>query len=259
MKENSKTTFVKSLIYSLIYLLTACTIAVGGYFQFQQRYYTGVLIDGSSMSPTLNKDFSTESETIDGKSYIRENNINFGLINEHKEATKNINRYSIVTCYYPWESSDYTNYGDSYTHNQKAKKGALYKIKRVYALPGDTFKIEEGVFSLKINDEWVAQNTFDSETNLGSFASFSVKEDNTSLRNVIEKTLGEKEYWVMGDNWVSSVDCYEHTNIYKENITGVLISILGKETHRRRVGFKDYELISRTYYKNPLYFYNQER
>ena len=261
MKDSSKKTFVHSIIYGLIYLVTASVVSVGGYFQFQKRYYTNVLIDGSSMSPTLNEDFSTENETIDGKSYIRENNINFGVINEHKEATKDLKRYSIITCYYPWDASDYEKYGDDYVHNQKAKKNASYKIKRIYAFPGDTFIVENNIFSLKIGDEWVIQNTFDLAAGKGSFDSYSfnIIGSGDELRNIPETTLKEKEYWVMGDNWISSSDCYTHTNIFKENITGALVSILGKETHRRRIGFRDYELISRTYYKKPIYFYNPEK
>ena len=45
-----------------------------------------------------------------------------------------------------------------------------------------------------------------------------------------EYELGEDEYWVMGDNYCSSFDCFSPDNkspIYYDNIVGVLIAIEG--------------------------------
>ena len=49
-----------------------------------------------------------------------------------------------------------------------------------------------------------------------------------NLYKDFEFTLNDGEYWVMGDNYSASSDCFNHkAPIYYQNIVGVLISIEG--------------------------------
>lgn len=82
-----------------------------------------------------------------------------------------------------------------------------YFIKRIVAVPGDTVQIEDGV--LKVNGE-----------ELSSFPAFSqIKNPGLAKEEI---TLGEDEYFVMGDNCNNSEDSRVASvgNIKKENMIG---------------------------------------
>ena len=141
--------------------------------------------------------------------YVPGDIVNFGTIDSSPKAKKNIKRYDIVTTYYP---------GEDYDSNGKLKSNASYKIKRVIALPGETFKIEEGVLSVKYGDEFkVIERTHKIDD--GGIA---------NIKDVSERTLGENEYWVMGDHRNASKDSVTlNRPVTFDNITGVLLNIDG--------------------------------
>ena len=99
-----------------------------------RNYYDTIFVSGSSMNPTL---YGGQGGLAKGP-YVDETNeyhsgdyVNFGLVDKSSKAKHNIKRYDIVTTYYP---SDYNSVGELY-------ESAAYKIKRVIALPGETFRI----------------------------------------------------------------------------------------------------------------------
>jgi signal peptidase I len=82
-----------------------------------------------------------------------------------------------------------------------------YFIKRIVAVPGDTVVIEDGV--LKVNGE-----------ELSAFPAFSeIKNPGLASEEI---TLGEDEYFVMGDNCNNSEDSRVASvgNIKRENMIG---------------------------------------
>ena len=103
---------------------------------------------------------------------------------------------------------DTPNRGDvivfEYPNNPK-----LYYIKRIVGLPGETVRIRDGVISI-INEEHPDGFALDE-----SYVDPSHRSHDSSSR-----TLGEEEYFVMGDNRSQSSDSREWGPLDKERIVG---------------------------------------
>ena len=185
-----------TFVFIIIFLFFSC-------FIFNRYYYLSIYVDGSSMYPTLNRN-------RDDSRY------DFGIVDPHQSAINKIKRFDIITTYYPWESQDYNL---PYKKGDKAKESAEYKIKRVIALPNETFKIENNnLYLLNETSQEFEKIVFPFTRNIGSQISSTDK----------IYTLASDEYWVMGDNWENSMDCLDAKSpIYKENIVGVLVAIEG--------------------------------
>ena len=203
---------------SILYFITVTTVCISATALIKKSFYSYIFVSGGSMDPTLNG--GHEAGAV-GQSYDRNTNtythgdrVHFGITDESNRAKKNIQRYDIVTVYYPW--SDYNSNGQLY-------ENADYKIKRVIALPGETFKIEQGVLMVKGSDGYqVIERSFEINDS-----------GNPSVKDVTEQTLLDGQYWVMGDHRSNSYDCASTDNngyrgpIKYENIIGVLTSVLG--------------------------------
>ncbi len=201
-----------------INLLTVTVICITGNLVMQKAYYSYIFVSGQSMHPTLIGGHSSGAKgpSYDHKTgvYTPGDTVHFGISDESIKAKQNIQRYDIVTVYYPW--SDYDSSGN-------LKKNADYKIKRVIALPGETFVIEQGV--LKIKQDGVFNEI--------PRAHLIDDGGNPSVKDVTEQTLGENQYWVMGDHRSNSSDCATISSgkyrgpVTFNNIIGVLVSIEG--------------------------------
>ena len=82
-------------------------------------------------------------------------------------------------------------------------------VKRVIALPGETIEYEDGV--LYINDEIVEE----------PFINDTVKK---LTSKIVKKTMGENEYYVLGDNRGASSDSRYFGSVKKSEIKGVGIT-----------------------------------
>ena len=203
---------------SILYFATVTTVCISAASLVRKSYFSYIFVSGGSMNPTLNGGHESgamapyyDSNT---KTYYPGDRVHFGVTDESNRAKKNIHRYDIVTVYYPW--SDYNSVGKLY-------ENADYKIKRVIALPGETFKIEQGVLMVKGDDGFVTiDRAFDIDDG-----------GNPSIKDVTEQTLQEGQYWVMGDHRSNSYDCAStHGTGYRgpinyDNIIGVLTSVQG--------------------------------
>ena len=90
----------------------------------------------------------------------------------------------------------------------KREKGALKGeeiVKRVIALPGETIEYKDGV--LYINDSVVKED-------------FILDEVKELTGNISKKTLGDNEYFVMGDNRANSTDSRYFGSVNKKEIKG---------------------------------------
>ena len=156
------------------------------------------------MSPTL---LGAENETSGAL-------VDFGIIDTHEIALKNIKRFSIVSTYYPDE-------GDYDLSTNTLRTDAKKKIKRVIALPGETFKIEKS--KLYILNDGVFENipyTFEIKPNI---------ESAYTGKDMQPRTLGDNEYWVLGDNRENSRDSYSiNKPVRYEDLYGVLVAIEGQ-------------------------------
>lgn len=196
----------KKLITPVLYFVFITVFVINSITLFNNNYYTKIFIDGQSMAPTLNN--STKSSYENGVSVVE--NVEYGIVDSHDVTIKRAGRFDIITCFYPW--SDYSG--------GKLNENADFKIKRIIATPGDTFKIDGQVVSYLNDGKW---DSYD----LGSDdAPFTINK--SSNKYISQTTLGEDEYWVMGDNWGNSYDSSSVSSPIKyENITGVLIMIKG--------------------------------
>ena len=225
---------LKLIVWPIIYLVLIINVCISFVLVFRSYYFKSIFVSGKSMEPTLN---GNVSEAVD-----------YGIIDDHKSAISNLRRFQIITTYYPFPDS--RDYIGQYNHGGKNEIDAnesSYKIKRVYALPGETFRFE-------VNKEFAdaAKSFSDSYSNEAQDAAqkaiqFFVKEkgqdtfvkQNIKFKRKInilkindydgyEMTLGNDEYWVMGDNYSASSDCFtKKAPIYYDNIVGVLIAIEG--------------------------------
>ena len=152
---------MKDKIASIAKELLPYIIIVIVVFGIKTYIATPVLVDGSSMLPTLSD-----------KQFL--------ILNR---STKKLNRNDIVV----------------FDHDNSKL------IKRIIALPGETIEYKDGV--LYINDEVVNED----------FISNEVRE---LTGRIYKKTLGENEYYVMGDNRGGSSDSRDFGAITKSEIRG---------------------------------------
>ena len=155
------------------------------------------------MAPTLNGNDNERDGTL----------VDFGIADYHKSAIKNIKRFSIVSTYFP----------NDYDENQKLIPNPKIKIKRVVALPGDTFKIENSKLYIKDKD------TGEFEYIPYTFSLEPAVEEGSTGKDIVEKELKENEYWVLGDHRNNSRDCQNlGVPILKDYILGTLVAIEGQ-------------------------------
>lgn len=225
----------KAIVWPIIYLVLIIAVCVSFILVFRSFYYRSIFVSGSSMYPTLHGDVSDR--------------VDFGIIDDHDNAISKIKRFQIITTYYPFaDSTDYVNGYDKEKENV-VSEDASYKIKRVYGLPGEEIKFviddnEAELARTAVGGLWSEEAQYHAQKAI-QFAvrspesdmfkqvkiSFKRRIDPNKIneyKNFTPYTLGEDEYWVMGDNYSASSDCFnKKAPIYRDNIIGVLIAIEG--------------------------------
>ena len=212
---------LKAILSITGYFLVIIALCVSAGFIFHSLYYELIYVSGISMAPTLNGAEKEQAGSV----------VDFGIMDTHASALKRIKRFSVVSTYYP----DDTDYDSS---TGKLKINAKQKIKRVIALPGESFRIENG--KLFVNGDYVPY-TF--KINYGS--NINAKDINHE-----DTPLGKDEYWVLGDNRSNSRDSGSLNLAVKEdNLIGVLIAIEGEG----QLKIKNYrcDQCGKTYNKQP--------
>ena len=185
--------------------------------------YSLYFVDGMSMYPTLEGD-----TTVGGGCF-------FGLEDNSSQAINHIERFDIISTYFSFESKDFEQ---PYVRNSEKLNTATLKIKRVYGLPGDTISVNGDYFSISCKDRNGRPKVYEFTSENCPFPREGDKNHGDNIYGHVMDafTLGEDEYFVMGDNWTRglSQDCITtgiadtpHACIYKENIFGVAINIQG--------------------------------
>lgn len=98
---------------------------------------------------------------------------------------------------------------DVIIYETKSDEEITYIIKRVIGIPGDTLYIDEN------NTVYVNNEPFDD--------TFGYFDDNEGYEPNITYTLGENEYFTLGDNRNHSIDSRSTGNINKERIIGTVL------------------------------------
>ena len=230
----------KLILWPVIYLVLIINVCISFVLVFRSYYFKSIFVSGSSMEPTLH---GNVADVVD-----------YGIIDDHDSAINSIKRFQIITTYYPF--ADSKDYERPYIHNPDPTKGeknvisetdSSYKIKRVYGLPGETIRFEldneyaEAAKSYKDSYSAQAQDaaqkavqfyvkTNDNEGFVKQTIKFKRKINIAKIDDYkdYEFTLADDEFWVMGDNYSASSECFtKKAPIYKDNIVGVLIAIEG--------------------------------
>ncbi len=203
---------LKAILSITGYFLLTIALCISASIVFHNVYYESVYISGSSMAPTLQG--STMTPSGYGFDVEKEGSIvDFGIVDTHQSAIDHVKRFSIISTYYHTD----------YNSNETLITGSNEKIKRVIAMPNETFKIENSKLYIKGNNgfEYVPY-TFDIEPAL---------DDGYTGKDIGETTLNDNEYWVLGDHRDKSHDCGSSDMkrpIKKNYISGVLVAIEGK-------------------------------
>ena len=116
-------------------------------------------------------------------------------------------RGDVVICHYPGRYAD------------RWKLVRQYFVKRVIGLPGDTIAIAEGV--VFINGEVLEERWLD-------------ESGRRSRRSMPERTLGPDEYFVMGDNRISSNDSRNIGPLKRSMIVGRVRRVVFPIRSRKR-------------------------
>lgn len=221
-KKNEK---IKNIIYICVLVVSVIVLVIEGFLYYQRSYLTPFWVNGQSMYPTLNGHAlrADGSEIgIAGGNSLAGDTVDYGVMDTHKKAISKIKRFDIIV----------TQYREDDTSN---------KIKRVIGMPGERIRFDSGENNgdLYINDVFVEQPI---ETELiRCHKSYPVG----------EITLGENQYYVLGDNRDHSSDSRDNGPIEKDWITGKAIAICGTaKVYRNDKGYFDIKDID---YKWPVY------
>lgn len=218
-QETKATSRVLSKILTFFFSLTfVVALLLGSAIIFHNIYFQSFFVNGQSMYPTLNGNATYSDGTLIGERQIRPddgNIVEYGIMDTHQVAIKGIRRFDIIITAY--SSGDLKD-----------------KIKRVIAMPGDTFYFVSTSPGEATNgdlyiipdgetDGVLIPQTFGDEDILRAkdYSGAYVPKESNPL------TLEDNEYYVMGDNRPDSSDSSSAGPILYEYIKGVAIAIEG--------------------------------
>lgn len=143
VKETTKYKLSKILNIVLISLFVI-GMCFGALVIFHSFYYSKIFVSGQSMYPSLNlnaKNAEGSKVGPNGGDSGAGYRVEFGIVDKHSHAIKNIKRGDIIITYYP---SDYDSEGNLIvTYDSKGNK--IYpdtKIKRVVGFAGETIGLD---------------------------------------------------------------------------------------------------------------------
>ena len=225
----------QALFFPILYFCLAAALVVTGCFIFKKQYYQTVIVDGTSMMPTLTGGAYNPSShsrgyiDVDGNHLLAQPRYHYGYADFHENAINGVKRFDVVVTHYPksWGTSEET-----------------YVIKRVWGFPGETLNLIDDtennqlIFTASRNGKITYKatapiktdyvTTYETEvkfnnkyyygnyTNTMKVAEFHLQNKtfrvnvNGNVRKMSNKKLEKNEYFVMGDNWETSYDCYQN-------------------------------------------------
>ncbi|MFA5481189.1 MAG: signal peptidase I [Bacilli bacterium] len=199
----------------LFIILFVSALLAGNTIIFHNLYFKSFFVNGQSMYPTLNLNATYKNGSLIGQFEGGSDDgkvVEYGIMDTHSSALNDIRRFDIIiTTYDEFEDDD--------------------KIKRVVALPGETFYFissddtTNGDLYLIPNGEsdgvLIPQPIADQYKTGGSYSSSLTPSITAPL------TLADDEYFVLGDNRARSDDSRGHGAIKFAWIKGRAIAIEG--------------------------------
>lgn len=207
-----KVFFIGSVVILVISILISAVVI------FQKTYFTPFWVNGQSMYPYLNlaAKYSDGEYIGDDKDPGRDDGIydvDYGFMDTHKWAIDRIERFDIVV----FENGS----------------GISYNIKRVIALPGETFYITSSEDDNQNGKLYVLNpSTSEFEFIEQPVASIYVRKGDYPETYTVPTTLKEDEYFVMGDNRLEghSYDSRISGPIHRDVLEGVALALNGSCT-----------------------------
>ena len=227
MKEKGQSSPLKiltvRLVWAIVYLVILLSLCISGLILFEKTNYILTYVEGQSMAPTLNNRLNNQYKDC-------------GLVDENESIKNYLERFDVVITYYPLDYKPNTSV---------LITGASKKVKRLYGFPGETIEIgidEDNTRYFKLNGEYI---------DLPFDVSLPQYKGADQYHKHCEYTLGDNEYFVVGDNWKNSSDS-THKDVVGpvgyEMISGILIKIVGYCTLDNEQNIKD------IFYTEPRYF-----
>ncbi len=186
--KETKGYIVKKVITIVLIVFFVIYMVLGGLLIFHNTYYSKTFVNGQSMYPTFNLNATNANGDIVGPNGGESHDgyrVEFGIVDEHKDAVKKIKRGDIVVTYYP---GDYDANGEL----KKDEEGniiAYTKIKRVVGFPGETVGLDaDGELLINgVKTSLRGKRYYDNATL-------------ATLPKTYDFVIGEDEIFVMGDN-----------------------------------------------------------
>lgn len=211
----------RDIVISVICIVViALSLSVTSVFLFQHFYYSPFWVSGQSMYPTFNKDAKYKDGTLIGEKRTHsfeegESDVDYGFMVKGKRAINKIKRFDIIV----FEAG---NNGDEVTYN----------IKRVIALPGETFYITSSSDDTNGDLYVLNDSTKEFELTVQPLEKELVTIGRYPSTYAEPTKLGDDEYFVMGDNRKNdnSYDSRITGPIKKDIIYGVAKALNGKAT-----------------------------
>lgn len=214
LKRHPFRAFLKVIF--MVFFVSA--LLVGNVIIFHNLYFKSFFVNGQSMYPTLNGNATCASGVLisnEQKCGDNGTTVEYGIMDTHKSAIDSIRRFDIiVTAYDADDTKD--------------------KIKRVIAMPGETFYFVSTERDEATNGDLYVIPEGESEGVLipQNFGDLSIIRHHDYSSSMIPKqasplTLADNEYYVMGDNRPISSDSSSAGPILYEYIKGVAVAIEG--------------------------------
>lgn len=218
-KVKKPVTFKDVAIVVSCSLVIAISLAVSGIFLFQHFNYTPFWVSGQSMYPTLNSEAKYADGSLIGEKRSKnfedgETGVSYGFMEKSEKAKSKIKRFDIIV----------------FEANAQLEQ---YNIKRVIALPGETFFIKNtGAGKGDNGDLYIKNANGEFEYIDQPISTELVHNGQYYPANEEPTTLGSDEYFVMGDNRLAdnSYDSRRSGPVKKETILGVAKGLNGYAT-----------------------------
>lgn len=244
-KKKKRTDLIKKFVLSFFLAILTVTASFWTQIGYTFSAYSSFAVNGASMYPTLNYEVqvyndetgeevevnpATMGDYRSGYTYITD----FGVADSSSFLNK-IHRFSIVVTYFP----------EDFYEDGTLKPSAELKIKRIIGMPGDTLKIdlngdlfvlEEGTWEL-IPQPFLDYNPAKPLATEEFLA--NSKKQTCMNGSEINVTLGEDEYFLLGDNRLKGAS-YDSRYFLNDPVTsscfvGVATAIIGRGEVKPRV------------------------